>query len=1363
MSTSADYTFNLSGAISIKAVFEQLVKLDVTGGTITGGTLTSQYYSNGASVSVTASAPAIGMEFSGWYLDGLLKSEENVYSFILNKNTTIAAIFTPIGGGNDRYTVTVSGGYIKNADNTTNVTSGVYLSGTQITVMPTVPTGKLFDCWLVDGTNDSYENPLTLTVLGNTNLAAKFTDAPPAKKYSLFVYGGTLAGNYVEDDNGGYLIEENTDIIVNATVSDHRAFLYWDNNGEQVQNAPAEYSLKLTGDTVLTANTELVYGIAVTNGAVTKLNGDSVETAKTRYPADSSLTVTASVPSGKVFVCWLDADTNERLSTATELTFDLNHDRALYAVINNLPSAQDNKSVTIVGGKLYSDAAGNTLKGDGITAEYSAGDTVYYKTLQKSDWTTSTVGNVYNGNTFANKTNNVNGVNSLLLDNSYTANVAIIVCYAKTCTVEVESGTINTGSQTSASFTLGEEVTVTPKVIDGKDFRHWEIDGVPVPADKVGVDLDGNALTNPDSYRFRVYEGVTVVAVYNTVYDVTVTGGTILKTGTTGLTTDSVFAHSQVTVKANTASGKVFKKWQVNGETKSTEQTYTFRVMNHTNVVAVYSDLYDVTVINSSGSIVVDGVNRGTSVQLEAGKTVTFVAAVKEGSDFIYWQRNGVKVVGSTASFTRIISETARWEAVFEQLCHVTVTDGTISVAEDDKGSDTYVNSGTSITVTAAEKPGKVFDGWTVVGSKVSADNAYTFNVTSAIELTATYVDEVTLTLINADRGVANVVLKYGKGRQATATATAPANMAFKLWSSSASENDKIENASNPYTFTITQDTTIYAIFTDEFTLTFGLRCDGVTVGVDVQRGYGYNARPTCSTLDDADAIKLKNVIPSGYRLYSWSVDGEIIKVNGDDEVNFIGTEMEVNVLDDTTVLVNLTRLYTVIASGGTITQGGQNYGYEHEFPAGTTGIQVSANVDANGRNLSTKKLFKCWLNGNNRSEIISTDYSYTIPGNLSADVYLSAEFGLLYSQTVPNGINSKTNISNYPDYYDSGNAASEGFILPGLADGENVIISGMAYYPEKNWMLVGGYVSPTSGVVTGKTNSVLFVMDMLQDDPNGNAGKLIKEVLLTNADGSAFTTPITGIAVTDKSVFIASGNVLNRIELTKLSDVNITTVTGTNSKLEAVSAVSSANDRIQLPVNADFCSFDFTNKILWIGESQSTNADHVSGNYKAWTVGYCLNESLLTVPDGYEANGFKTSAFAGQGQTTYQGALPDVVLWHGENLQGLATVGNKIVTASSAGIGDVSTLSIYANPVTIGGSGDDTVRINGQDVTCWLLNGGTDVAAPPRMQSITPFYDEITGVYYISAATDSACLTNRNDDNSLDPVAIAWQYRIDQ
>ena len=150
---TVEHAFLLKG---VKFVKEQVNNFTIT---VVGGS-GSGSYKEGASVTAVATVPE-GKVFSEWQVNGEKVSEQRVYTFTVESDITLTAVFED---ENNAYTVTVEGGS----------GSGRYNSGTNATVIVAEPAGMVFVEWRINGEKVSDDLTYTFTVTGDVTVTAIF-------------------------------------------------------------------------------------------------------------------------------------------------------------------------------------------------------------------------------------------------------------------------------------------------------------------------------------------------------------------------------------------------------------------------------------------------------------------------------------------------------------------------------------------------------------------------------------------------------------------------------------------------------------------------------------------------------------------------------------------------------------------------------------------------------------------------------------------------------------------------------------------------------------------------------------------------------------------------------------------------------------------------------------------------------------------------------------------------------------------------------------------------------------------------------------------------------------------------------------
>ena len=219
-----------------------------------------------------------------------------------------------------------------------------------------------------------------------------------------------------------------------------------------------------------------------------------------------------------------------------------------------------------------------------------------------------------------------------------------------TLLTQPEGVTAKTNGISDTSFYAGETVTVTaPADTATKKFESWTLSG------KTPSDLSGHWETkNPLTFTMPA-GNVTLTADYKQLYNLTVTGGTIVDgNGDTG----NYLPGTEVTV-VFTESGditKQFEKWTYTGTAPakpdggwtaandSTSKTFTFKMpAGNVTLTADYMQLYNLTV---KGGTIVNGATTGISQMIvKPGQlvTVAFTGSTGIEDQFEKWTLSGTE------------------------------------------------------------------------------------------------------------------------------------------------------------------------------------------------------------------------------------------------------------------------------------------------------------------------------------------------------------------------------------------------------------------------------------------------------------------------------------------------------------------------------------------------------------------------------------------------------------------------------------------------------------------------------------------------------------------------------------------------
>lgn len=233
-----------------------------------------------------------------------------------------------------------------------------------------------------------------------------------------------------------------------------------------------------------------------------------------------------------------------------------------------------------------------------------------------------------------------------------------------------------------------------------------------------------------------------------------------------------------------------------------------------------------------------------------------------------------------------------------------------------------------------------------------------------------------------------------------------------------------------------------------------------------------------------------------------------------------------------------------------------------------------------------------------------------------------------------------------YPEYM--ANAAPD-VVLPGLTDGENLVPQGIAYWAEKNWLLVSYYVDKYDSANAGA--AVIAALDL-------NTNQTVGVYKFTKADGSAFTAHMGGIAVGTYNLYYTDGH--HGIGYIPLTELTAETKTISISVGESVSIASINN-------GAETSYLSMSNGLLWTGNFYNKDYSKVPGKYLSMMYGYEIS--------GTDSASEFASLKAIAADPTYVVAAPDSV----DQIQGVAYRNGQIILSRSYWRKNASYLTIYS------------------------------------------------------------------------------------
>ena len=333
-------------------------------------------------------------------------------------------------------------------------------------------------------------------------------------------------------------------------------------------------------------------------------------------------------------------------------------------------------------------------------------------------------------------------------------------------------GTVLVNNEERSRALEGETVTV--KASDTFFDAYHEFDGWKFTSGTEPTGLPDGWQTSKE-FTFKMPAGnVSLTADYKQLYDLTVTGGTIVdENGDTGETTGIYLPGTEVTIQFTDSHdiAKQFKQWK-STDTEPEAPTagwpeggwqnskkFTFKMpTGNVTLEAEYKTVYNVSVDENRGTVLVNDEKRTQALE---GETVT----VKASDTFFnaYHQFNGWSLSDDSA---QMVEPSENWQtskeftfkmpagnvtlkADYKQLYDLTVNGGTIVDENGDTGETTGIYlPGTEVTIqfTESDDITEQFKQWTGGENITNADqnwqNSKTFTFTmpdSAVTLTAVY------------------------------------------------------------------------------------------------------------------------------------------------------------------------------------------------------------------------------------------------------------------------------------------------------------------------------------------------------------------------------------------------------------------------------------------------------------------------------------------------------------------------------------------------------------------------------------------------------------------------------------------------
>ena len=569
-----------------------------------------------------------------------------------------------------------------------------------------------------------------------------------------------------------------------------------------------------------------------------------------------------------------------------------------------------------------------------VSADPTAGGSVSGGGSYNSGQSCTVTATANSGYTFVNWTENGNPVST---NASYTFTVTgnrnlVAHFQQQTYNITVSADPTAGGNVTGGgSYNSGQSCTVTASANTGYTFVNWTENGTQVS-------------TNA-SYTFTVTGNRNLVAHFQLqTYNITVSADPTAGGNVTGGGSYNSGQSCTVTASANT--GYTFVNWTENGNSVSTNASYTFTVNGNRNLVAHFQlQTYNITV--SADPTAGGNVTGGGSYN--SGQSCTVTASANTGYTFVNWTENGAQV-STNASYTFTVTGNRNLVAHFQlQTYNITVSaDPTAGGNVSGGGTFDY---GQSCTVHATTNSGYTFINWTENGAQVSAEANYTFTVNSNRTLVAHFSTQSYVITASADPAEGGTVSGSGGfnyGDPCTLTATANAGYDFVNWT----KNGTQVSTNATYSFTVTESATYVAHFQ--------IQSYNVTVAAQPEEGGHVSGG---GSFDYGQNCTVHATANEGYNFINWTENGNPVSNEADYIFIVEGNRNLVAVFDIGSFVV------TAISdpeNGGTITgTGSYDYGETCTLSIEPFENYTFINWTEDGMEVSTEPTFSFTVEGN--------------------------------------------------------------------------------------------------------------------------------------------------------------------------------------------------------------------------------------------------------------------------------------------------------------------------------------------------------------------------------------------------------------
>ena len=564
-------------------------------------------------------------------------------------------------GTDNIYTLTLS-------DGVTATTGGIkdtkFYAGESVTVTAPADTEtNKFKEW-TGGENIISTNPtdwrtkgiFTFTMpAGNVKLDASYNTIT---KYNVNVTGGTIGGEPGKT-TGSYLPGTKVTVAFTGSTGIEDQFEKWTGGENIAETDPANWQSKPSfsftmpaGNVTLKAKCKTVYNVSVDENRGTVLVNNEKrsralegETVKVKT-SDTFFNAYHQFNGWSLTSCTEPTDLPGGWQTSREFTFTMPAGDVTLKV-----DYKQLYDLTVKGGTIMGesgDTSGIYLPGTKVTVTFTGNTSIKDQFRQ---WT--------GGENITDATPTNWQTSETFTFTMPADNVTLSAEYRKTYQIHEPAGKAKFFAEGAEEQEIDEALPGTriiAKVPDSElnDHRQFNMWGLASEKELVKPDEDWQG---KQSFRFTMPEGnVELRAFFTTLYDVTVTGGTIEGgTDDNGIYKKIVKPGELVTVRAESTEENPFQQWTNTGtepeapdsgwtvENWETSQEFTFKMPSgNVTLEAQHDQLYKVSIHDNLGNVTING-KSCESLWVKDGDTVTVATTLKDGysMEFKEWNSTG--------------------------------------------------------------------------------------------------------------------------------------------------------------------------------------------------------------------------------------------------------------------------------------------------------------------------------------------------------------------------------------------------------------------------------------------------------------------------------------------------------------------------------------------------------------------------------------------------------------------------------------------------------------------------------------------------------------------------------------------------